>query len=190
MLNKLFFIVFSLLMATPVIAENQPLPNFPMLGYVENDLLYVPTYRKIHGKIPEQLFAYGDGKEFIAKLRTKDSFIPSDKGGECPDNSIGHYVYETQHSSKEIKVVIFDKKKNVHFKKNKIIEPASHTEWSILFLTSHEGVHDILRIDKNGMCINHIDYYTHCNYDTEADNEQAFTSAMCGNAVQGSSTGF
>lgn len=187
MRNILFFIMFNFFLATQTLAENQPVMSFPMLGVVAGTYLHVPVYRKNHGKMPERLFAYGGGKEFIAKLRIKTPYTPTIKykGHSCDDGEIGSYTYETQLSSDQAKVVVFDKKKEIKFDNGKIIEPASHTQWEIFFLTSNEGVHDILRAKQNGVCIYHIYYYTHCDYDTEADSAQAFIATMCGKKING-----
>ena len=186
----LHFIVLNFLLINSTLAGDQPLLRFPILGFVQGNFLHVPIYRKISGKLPELLFAYGSGKEYISKLRVKDSYVPIAKepGHSCQDSIIGYLVYETKTSHDRIKVIIFDQKKEIKFNRGKIIESASKTEWEIFSLTSNEGIHDIVRIKQNGICINHIDYYTHCYYDTEADSKEKFTAAMCGKAIDGDST--
>lgn len=190
MRSAILFLIANSLCTSLALAENQRLRNFPVLGYVEGNLLYVPTYQEQHANIPDQLFAYGSGREFVATLRKKGSFIALDGGRECRTAWVGQYVYETQPATETVRVIVFDEKKNIQSSDAKMTEPASHAEWEIFSLASNEGGHDILRTQRNGKCIGHIDYYTHCDYDTEADSGQAFQAAMCGEKIYESDAGF
>jgi hypothetical protein len=190
MRTVIFFLVVNLLWATSALAENQRSPSFPVLGYVSGNLLHVPTYRDKHEKIPEQLFAYGGGKEFIANLRKIEPFVVSDKKHDCYDSWLGHYVYETQPTDKTISVVIFEERKNIKFLEEKLTEVASNIEWEIFVLTTSEGGDKILRTKNNGRCVSHIVYSSYCSYATEPDSKQAFQSAMCGKKINGADTGF
>lgn len=214
MRSVIFILLTNLLSTSQASADDRWQAIFPVLGYAEGSSLYVRTYRNEHGKIPETLFAYGDGKEFVGKLRKEDSFLaaPSGEGHDCYDDTFrGQFVYEMQQTTgmaevlvfddkkkiyemrpkpKQVDVLIFDTKRNIRSSKNKWVEVDSHTEWEILNLTSNEGVHEIVRSREDGKCIGHIDYYTHCDYATEADSVEAFKAAMCGKRVQSSGTGF
>lgn len=210
----IFILLANLVSTSPALAENSEQAIFPVLGYAEGSLLYVRTYRNEHRGVPEQLFAYGDGKEFVGKLREKESFLaaPSEQGHACYDDTYkGQFVYVLQQTTgivealefddkkkiyamrpkpKQVHVLIFDTKRNIQSNKNKWIDEDLHTEWEIFNLTSNEGTHEIVRIREDGKCVSHIDYYTYCDYATEADGEEAFKAAMCGKRIDGSGTGF
>jgi len=200
--------------ASYAFAEDRRPAVFPVLGYAEGSLLYVRTYRSEHEKIPEQLFAYGDGKEFIGKLRKVSFFLaaPSDQRRGCYDDTyMGRFVYEMQQETgmtkalmlddkkkiyemkptpEQVDVLIFDTKRNIRSNKNKWVDEDLHREWEIFNLTSNEGSHEIVRVRENGKCVSNIDHYTYCDYATEADSVEAFKAAMCGERIYGSDTGF
>jgi hypothetical protein len=212
----IFFVLINLSVMAPAFAQDMSSAKvaFPVLGYASGKLLYVPSYRSEHGQIPEQLFAYGGGKEFVGKLRKKDSFIPepSRERQDCYDDSYkGRFVYEIQQSTGMIQepeydaekksyemhtkpatvdVIIFDIRKVIRQEENKWVEESTNTEWQTFHLTSSEGVHDVLRIRQDGKCVGNIDYYTYCDYDTEPDSEAMFREAMCGKKIGESSMGF
>lgn len=214
MRSVMFLVVANLLCLTQAVAEERQPIIFPVMGYAEGDLLYVRTYRSEHERLPEQLFAYGDGKEFVGKLRKMNSFLaePSGERRGCYDDTYkGRFVYETLQKTemtealvfdekkkiyekkpkpKRVKVLIFDTRRNIRSEKNKWIDEDSRTEWEIFNLTSNEGGHEIVRILESGKCVSHIDYYTYCEYATEADSREAFEAAMCGKQIDGSDTGF
>lgn len=185
-------LMLCLCLPTLTLAENLPPSSFPIQGYVNGNLLHVPTYREQHEAIPMRLFAYGGGREFVAQLRKNTPYIAlSDEHHDCDNGgAVGEFIYEIAPSKETVKVIIFDVQKYITFVEDKLIEVNSHTEWQLFHLGSHEGVHDILRTQKNGICISHIDRYTHCNYDTEADSDQAFQAAMCGQKIECTQMGF
>jgi len=210
----LLLVAASLICIKPTLAgENQP-AIYPVLGYAEGNLLYVRSYRSVHETIPKELFAYGGGKEFIGRLRTKNSFLPEPCGrrhGCYDDTYMGRFVYEMQKSTRafeglvydekkktyEIKpkptkvdVLIFDTKKNIQSDNITWIDKDTQTEWGLFNLTSNEGGHEIVRVLEGGRCVSHIDYYTYCDYATEADSAEDFKKAMCGVQIDGSDTGF
>lgn len=182
--------IINFLWLSPAVAETGHSPDFPVLGTVVGKLLYVPTYKKEHGKIPAELFAYGGGKEFSARLRKNDPFIALDDRRDCYASWLGQYVYELEAAPAADKVIVFDGKRDIRFAEKVMSEPATHTAWDIRQLTSHEGVHDLLLTLREGKCVSHVDYYMHCNYDTEPDSDQAFAEAMCGERIEESNTGF
>lgn len=177
------------LFSCSVQAGDKRAPVYPVLGRVQGNLLYVPTYLKEHETIPQQLFAYGGGKEFKAVLRKKDPYVALIHG-DCDESWLGQYVYETQQVGDGIDVIVFDKQRDIQSMEKKMTDSSTQTEWQIIRVASNEGVHDVLRTTKEGKCVGHVDYYTHCNFDTEPDSEQAFEGAMCGKETSEFATGF
>jgi len=175
---------------------------FPTFGWIKGKWLTVPSYKKVHGKVPEKLFAYGGGKEFIATLREKDSFIaappPLNRGCDYGD-SVGDFIYEASpNDGSEVSlnddsfdVIIFDKRMRIQDKNEGklFIDLDAHVEWEYFRLTSSEGGHSVWRVKENGKCVAHIDNYMYCDYATERDSDRAFKEAMCGVRINISRTG-
>ncbi|MBU0622798.1 MAG: hypothetical protein KJ795_13255 [Gammaproteobacteria bacterium] len=67
----MILLLASLYWVSSAQAADKRLPNFPVLGYVEGNLLYVPTYRKEHMRIPQKLFAYGGGQRVCCSFAKK-----------------------------------------------------------------------------------------------------------------------
>lgn len=193
-MRTVLFLLVSLGFCDVLYAAENPPVNYPLFqGVIEGGALRIPSFKETHANPPEKLFAYGD-KEYVATLRKKNPFVPREQGwrGSCDDEHTGSYFYDIQPATKkEIPVIIYDQKKKLKFYfRNKNIdfkELDTGYEWLSGSFTGGEGLHSIWRAKKAGKCIGHIDYYTHCDYDTEPDGDEHFVKQMmCGEWIDGS----
>jgi hypothetical protein len=165
------------------VADEIKLKDCPILGYASEKLLYVSTYTDQNLNIPENLYIYPNGMEVKAHLRKGNALIPP--FDHYDDGSVALFVYEFDKEIIKLRdVMVFYKQKNLQYVNNKeLYEPSSNTTWKLTKLISDEGFHKIITTFKNGKCISHIDYYTHLQYATEADSDEAFNTALCGQEI-------
>lgn len=167
--------------------------SFPMLGYLQGEYLYLPAFNWDHAQIQEVIYVYRGDKELQAALRKQNYFVrrigqtSSNFPGSDIDGVTGAFVYEIKGNSdvfKSERILIFDQSRPVIRKdKNTFIDSKTNTEWKLVSLGSHEGLHLILQTFENGKCVRSIDYYFYIHYDTEAASEQELQNALCGERV-------
>lgn len=190
-MRVILLMLVSLVFSKLVYADDSPVAKFPIQGVIDGGTLIIPSYKTTHEHIPEKLFVYAEGKEYVATPRANKPFVArsTEKHPDCDDHNIGEYFYDLQPASKEERattVIVFLEKKKFEFRNHKYLDLGTHNEWQNFELAGQESYHSIWRIKHNGKCIGHIDYYTQCHFDMEPDSDKAFANAKCGREIDGS----
>lgn len=186
MLRIMFALVASLLFAPACLAYLDDRAETPVIGYVSDGYLYLPTYASTHSSVPSHIFAYHEKGELVGVLRENNSLLGPEarKNSEAPDPGYaGRFVYRIESGnvpSGYLKVLIFRHRKYLKYENGVFLDTRSNLAWKVVALTSSEGGHEYLQTIRDGKCVSFIDYYYYVPYDTESAGPDAHNEARCG----------
>lgn len=186
MLRIMFALVPSLLFAPACLAVLDDRAETPVIGYVSDGHLYLPTYASTHSAVPSRIFAYHEKGELVGVLRETNSLLGPEerKNTEAPDSGYtGRFVYRIKSDnvpSGYLKVLIFRHRKYLKYENDVFLDTRSNLAWKVVSLTSSEGGHEYLQTIRDGKCVSFIDYYYYVPYDTESAGPDAHNKARCG----------